>query len=83
MLDLFDEGLADTFGAIRNWWRWSDIVAVILPDTTSCHVRLPNILSIKFLEWPVSRVGWSIKGRRKLKMQWVKEIICRSMLIII
>ena len=50
MLDLFDVGFANTFGAIRNWGRWSDIVAV----------RLQNILSIRVLVWPVSQVGWNI-----------------------
>ena len=60
MLDLFDEGLTNTLEAIRNWGRWSDIVAVILPDITSCDVRLQNMLSTGVLEWPVSWVGWSI-----------------------
>ena len=31
ILDLFDERFANTFGAIRNWGRCSDTVAVILP----------------------------------------------------
>ena len=49
MLDLFDEGFANIFGAIRNWGRWSDMAAIILPDITSDDVRLQNILSIRVL----------------------------------
>lgn len=60
MLNLLDEGFANTFGAIRNWGRWSDVVAVILPDITLCEVRLQNILSVRALESLVSWVGWSI-----------------------
>ena len=66
VLDLFDEGFANIFGAIRNWGKWSDIFAVTLPDITSCDVRLHNIMSIRILEWPVSGVGWSISAGREL-----------------
>ena len=60
MLDLFDEVLTNALGEIRNWVRWSDIVAAILTDLISCDVMLQNMLSMRVLERPVSRVGWSI-----------------------
>ena len=53
ILELFDEGFANAFGVIRNWGRWSDKVAVILPDITLCDVILQKILSVRVLEWPV------------------------------
>ena len=44
-------------GTIRNWGRWSEIVAVRLPDIESDKVIFVNMLSISVFEWLVILVG--------------------------
>ena len=50
-------------GAMRNWGRWSDIVAVRLPDIISVEIMLEKILSIIVFELEVTLVGWIMYGR--------------------
>ena len=50
-------------GAIRNWGRWSDIVAVRLPDIISVEIMSEKILSIIVFELDVTLVGWIMYGR--------------------
>ena len=52
---------------IANWGRWSEIVAVKLPDIMSGSITFENILSIRVLEWLVILVGCKIKGINELE----------------
>ena len=54
--------MPNIFGIIANWCRWSEMVAVKLPDIMSESIAFENILSIKVLEWLVILVGCKIKG---------------------
>ena len=45
---------------IGNWDRWSETVAVKLPDTMSESVTFENILSIRISKWLVLLVGCEI-----------------------
>ena len=51
------------FGETKNWGRWFEMVAVILPQTMSFEMTLLKILSIRVLEWLVCRLGWIIYGK--------------------
>ena len=42
--------MPNVFGIIMNWGRWSEIVAVKLPDVMSGSIKFENILSIRVLE---------------------------------
>ena len=48
---------------MRNWGRWSDIVAVRLPDIISFEIMLETILSIIVFQLEVTLVGWIMYGR--------------------
>ena len=61
ILDLLPEILLNTLGIIENWDRWSDMVAVKLPDIMSGSITLEKILPIRVLEWLVIPVGCKIK----------------------
>ena len=54
--------LPNILGIIENWGRWSEIVAVKLPDIMFGSITIENILSIRALEWLVNLVGCKIKG---------------------
>ena len=45
---------------IADWGRWSEMVAVKLPDIMSVSITFD--LSIRILEWLVILVGCKIKG---------------------
>ena len=47
---------------IADWGRWSEMVAVKLPDIMPVSITFDNILSIRILEWLVILVGCKIKG---------------------
>ena len=51
-----------TLGTNKNYGRWSDIMAVILPEITSWEIVFGNILSIRVLEWLGSLVGCKMYG---------------------
>ena len=57
MLVLFAGGLQKISGAIKNWGRWSEIVAVRFSAITSFEIKLKKILSIKVLELLFILVG--------------------------
>ena len=61
-MDLFEGRLANTFGTIMIWGRWSEIVAVRLPEIASTAVKFERILSIKVSDWSVILVGCRIDG---------------------
>ena len=48
---------------IVNWARWSEMVALKLPDIMSGSITFENILSIRVLEW----VATKIKGINDLE----------------
>ena len=56
------EILPNILGIIANWGRWSEMVAVKLPDIMPGSITFENILSIQVLEWLVILVGCKIKG---------------------
>ena len=62
-LDFVEGGLAKVFGEIKNWCRWSEMVAVILPQIMSLEMTLLKILSTRVLEWLVCRLDWMIYGK--------------------
>ena len=49
--------MPNIFGIIANWGRWSEMVAVKLPDIMSGSITFEKILSIRVLEWLVILVG--------------------------
>ena len=60
MFGLLHKGFGSTLGANKNWGRWSDMVAVMFPDTASHESSLEKILSVRVLEWLVRLVGCKI-----------------------
>ena len=42
--------LENTFGTIIDWGRWSEIVAVRLPDIASTEITFEKILPIRISE---------------------------------
>ena len=65
--------LPNILGIIENWGRWSEIVAVKLPDIMSGSITFENILSIRVLEWLVILVGCKIKGINELEARESKK----------
>ena len=55
------KGFESILGANKNWWRWSDMVAVMFPAIVS-HERTFKKVSVRVLEWLVSVVGCKIYG---------------------
>ena len=58
--------MPNIFGIIANWGRWSEMVAVKLPDMPGSRT-FENILSVRVLEWLVILVGGKIKGINQLE----------------
>ena len=52
---------------IGNWCRWSETVAVKLPNIMYGSITFENIVSIGVIEWLVILVGCKIKGKNKLE----------------
>ena len=52
---------------IANWGRWSEMVAVKVPDIMSGSITLKIILSIRALAWLVILVDCKIKGIHELE----------------
>ena len=65
--------LPNIWGVIENWGRWSEKVAVKLPDIMSGSITFENILSIRVLEWLVILVGCKIKGINELEARESKK----------
>ena len=59
--------LPKILGIIGNWGRWSEIVAVKLPDIMSRSITFENVLSVRVLEWLVIMVGCKIKDISELE----------------
>ena len=65
--------LPSIWGIIENWGRWSEIVAVKLPDIMSGSIAFENMLCIRALEWFVILVGCKIKGINELEAREQKS----------
>ena len=65
IFDLFEGGLEKIFGKIINCDKWSDIVAVKLPDMVFSISVFEKILSINVLLEFLILVGCVIWGRNK------------------
>ena len=65
--------LLETLGIIANWGRWSEIVAVKLPDITSGSISHGIILFIRVLEWLIILVGCKFKGTNELEARDSKK----------
>ena len=57
MFDFWQDGFESKLGTKKNCGRWSDTMAVMLPEIISWEIILTNILSMRVLEWLVSLVG--------------------------
>ena len=74
-MDFLHEAFESTLGANKNWNRWSDIVAVILPEITSWETISGNILSVRVFEWLVILVGCKINGIKESETRKHKSSI--------
>ena len=61
------EILPNILGIVANWGRWSEMMAVKLPNIMSGSMTLENMLSITVLEWLVILVGYKINGINELE----------------
>ena len=59
-MNLWHGAFESTLRANKNWGRWSDIVAIILPAYTLWEIILENILSMRLFEWLVILAGCKI-----------------------
>ena len=73
ILDLLPEILPNILGIILSSWRWSEMVAVKLPDIMAGSTAFENILSIRVLEWLVILLGYKIKGINELEARESKN----------
>ena len=67
------EILQNILGIIENWCRWSEMVAVKLPDVMSGSRSFENILSLRILEWVVTLDSCKIKGINELEAKEFKN----------
>ena len=68
MFDLLHKGFESTLGANKSWGRWSDMVAVMLPDIILYESTFEKILSMKVLERLVSLVDCKVYGMIEFKI---------------
>ena len=71
-LELWIEGFDKTIGTNENWGKWSDIVAVMLPEW-KIDTKLENILSMRVFQWQVILAGCKIYGIKELE---AIELLC-------
>ena len=72
-MDFWVGGFGRILGTNENWGKWSDIVAVMLPDIISGEIKLENILSMRVFEWLVILVGCKIYGIKELETSEFKK----------
>ena len=65
-MDLFEGGLANTFGTIMIGGRWSKFTAVRLPEIASTVITFEKMLPIRVSEWSVILVGCKMYGITEL-----------------
>ena len=73
ILDLLPEMLSNLLRNTENWGRWSEIMAVKLPDIMSGSITFENILFIRALKWIVILVVCKIKCINELKVRKSKN----------
>ena len=61
-MDFWHDVFESTQGANKTWGRWSDIVAVMLPEILSWEIILENIFSMRVFESLVILLGYKIFG---------------------
>ena len=71
-MDFLEGVLENMLRTIRNWVRWSVIVAVRLPDIESGKTIFLIMLSISVFEWLVILVGY------KMQKSFKKEFDARE-----
>ena len=74
-MDLLEERLENMLGTISNWGRWSEIVAVRLPDNESGKMTFVNMLSISVSEWLVILVGCKMCGKKEFGVRESKNLL--------
>ena len=82
-MDLLEGGLVKILGTIRNWGRWSEIVAVRLSDNDSGNITYVNMLMITVLKWQVNLVGYKIHENKEFNVRESKKFIGWIVIIII
>ena len=65
--------LPNILGIIANWGRWSEMMAVKLPDIMSGSIKFENTLSIRIFELLVVLVGCKIKGINEFEVKESKN----------
>ena len=83
MSDILLEWFDKMFATNKNWDKWSDIVAAMLPDITSCEMKMVNILSMKDFEWIVFLSRFKIYVINELEIRESKKVSSWFMFIII
>ena len=61
-------------GTNKNWGKWSDVVAVILPGIIYCEMKLENILPMRPIEWLVILVGSKTFGTEETEARKSKKV---------
>ena len=71
-MDLLEGELEKILGTIRNWGRWSEIVAVRYPDNKSGEITFVNIVLISVFEWLVIVVICKMYGKKIFRQENLK-----------
>ena len=79
LLEYFDKIVAIS----KIWDKWWNIVAVMLPNITSCKIKMENILSVKVFEWLVFLVCCKIYVLKELGIKESKNFMIWLMIFII
>ena len=59
--------MPNILGTIENWGKWSEMVAIKLPDVMPWSITFENVLSMQVLEWLVILIiGCKVKGKNEL-----------------
>ena len=72
---LLEDGFESALGTNKICGRWSNIEAVMLPDTAWWEIILENILSMRLLEWLVNLVGCKIYSINEFEAKESKNIL--------
>ena len=72
---MLEGGLENMLGAIRNWDRWSEIVAVRVQGNESGKITFVNMLSSSVFEWLVILVGCKMNSKKKFGVRESKNLL--------
>ena len=73
MFGVWQDGFENILGTNTNCGRWSNIVAVMLPEITSWEITLEIILSMSVLESLVSLAGCRRYGKNEFEARESKN----------